>query len=156
MEPEVSELKEEVRELVERLDRVCDELESRPPRPKAATPGAKSVLVVEDNDDSRQILVCVLEHAGYAVIQAKDGREALAKLEEAVPSAVLLDVRMPRMDGIALSERLRANPKLRGVPVIAVSAIADHASVRKALRADAYFQKPVDLESLLETLPRLV
>lgn len=157
-------LRQDVRDLVQRLGRVCEELErsgsaARRARRETERTGetpSKTVMVVEDNEDARDILVTVLEHAGYATIAAGNGAEALAKLKQVVPSAILLDIRMPEMDGFALRKAMQDEPTLRRVPVIAVSAFVSFDGVRQALDADAYFQKPVDLEGLIQALPALL
>lgn len=123
---------------------------------KRRTRSSKTLLVVEDDADARKILATVLGRAGYAVLTAKNGIEALAKLEAVVPSAILLDLRMPGLDGWGFERMVRENPRLAHVPVVIVSALAELESARMGLNAALYFQKPIDLEELLHSLPTVI
>ncbi|HZR82650.1 MAG TPA: response regulator [Candidatus Binatia bacterium] len=112
------------------------------------------VLVVEDTDDSRDLLGAILELTGYRVEYATDGRDALDKLEAGLhPSLVLLDVAMPRMDGIELRSRLAEDPRFAGIPVVVFSGVYDIANLRRSLAVPA-FRKPVDVDQVLEMVAR--
>lgn len=116
----------------------------------------KSVMIIEDDDDGRDILATVLGHAGYATVCVSNGKDALTKLKKVIPSLIILDLQMPGMDGWTVDRSLKADPTLRRIPVVVTSAFANLASARMGVGAEAYFQKPIDLEALLETLPRLL
>lgn len=116
------------------------------------------ILVVEDNPDMRSGLQLALELEGYNVLAATDGAQALELLATSVPDLFLIDLKMPRMDGLALLAETRKNKAWRDVPVIVVTAVAESAieSDVKAQGVRAYFTKPFDLEALLETVARVV
>jgi CheY-like chemotaxis protein len=85
------------------------------------TPG-QSILVVDDDDDFRAALCEVLQQAGYPVVEAGSGEEALLRLEEETPGLVLLDLKMPGIDGWGVIERMRADARWAPVPVLILSA----------------------------------
>jgi len=86
------------------------------------------ILVVDDAPDNLDILQMRLESQGYEVATAGDGVEALEKIREMLPDLVLLDIMMPKMDGIEAVKRLKADPSLPFIPVILVTARADNAA----------------------------
>jgi CheY-like chemotaxis protein len=81
----------------------------------------KTILVVEDNDDLRQLFGHALKSAGFAVCEASDGPQALRCIENAAPDVVILDIRLPTLDGISVREELDAHPHTRRIPVIVVT-----------------------------------
>jgi class 3 adenylate cyclase/CheY-like chemotaxis protein len=109
------------------------------------------VLVVDDNDVNRDIFKTRLTTAGYQVIEAADGEEALVVARDRLPDLILLDVMMPKMDGFEVSRRLRADPKIAHIPVIMVTAKAAPDDVVAGLGAGAneYLTKPVDQKALV-------
>src|SRR4051812_36999661 len=82
------------------------------------------VLVAEDNPMNRELIRSILEDRGCEVVEAADGEEALAKIRESEPDLILMDVQMPRLDGIDALHRLRHDPILASIPVIALTAYA--------------------------------
>ena len=115
----------------------------------------RTILCVEDEADLRCDLVEELVAAGYRVIEAGDGREALHKLETEQPDAILCDITMPELGGYELMAKLRADrPDLAEVPFIFLTALADRADVLhgKNAGADDYLVKPVDYDDLLATI----
>src|SRR5437667_10411338 len=108
------------------------------------------ILVVDDVPDNVDILQMRLESQGYAVVTAADGLEALDKIRELLPDLVLLDVMMPKMDGIETVKRLKADAGLPFIPVILVTAKADAMDVIAGLESggDDYLTKPVDHAAL--------
>jgi adenylate cyclase len=108
------------------------------------------ILVVDDVPDNVDILQMRLEAQGYAVATAGDGIEALEKTRELKPDLVLLDIMMPKLDGIEAVKRLKADPSLPFIPVILVTAKADGADVVAGLESggDDYLTKPVDHAAL--------
>ena len=119
----------------------------------------KRVLVVEDSITSRLLLKHILEGAGYQVDTAVDGLDALSQLRQETFDAVVSDVEMPQLDGLALTERLRANPKTEDMPVILVTSLQSPQEKERGLRAgaDAYVVKGAfDQDNLLKTIRRLI
>jgi DNA-binding response OmpR family regulator len=120
-----------------------------------------SVLVVDDEPMARTLLRLMLVRAGFEVLEAADGQEALNKVKEQLPDIMILDVMMPGIDGFAVCEALRQEEATLELPVIMLSAKTDSVSVRRGLRAGAtkYLTKPVSQEELtrnvLETLESL-
>jgi chemosensory pili system protein ChpA (sensor histidine kinase/response regulator) len=118
--------------------------------------GDGRILVVDDDEDIRQIVALVLEPSGYRVAGAVNGFEALARLEAAEPPALMLvDLMMPLMDGAELMRAIKANPRLAGIPVVVMS--GHHAAREEALAVEAsgFLQKPVELDELLDLVRRL-
>jgi adenylate cyclase len=109
------------------------------------------ILVVYDVPDTVEILQMRLESQGYAVVTAGDGVEALEKIHELLPDIVLLDIMMPRMDGIETVKQIKADPSLPFIPVILVTARADAKDVIAGLESggDDYLTKPVDHAALM-------
>ena len=119
------------------------------------TAKTKTILIVEDDRDAREILTAVLGRAGYTTATAKNGKEALRKLKQFSPQLILLDLRMPEMDGWELDRLMKLDPVLRKIPVVVISAFARLESSRSGLDAAAWFQKPIDLRALLDLVPTL-
>ncbi|HLI10558.1 MAG TPA: response regulator [Alphaproteobacteria bacterium] len=109
------------------------------------------ILVVDDMAENVDILKARLESRGYEVVTASDGEAALAATREARPDLVLLDVMMPKLDGIEVTKRIKADPGLPFIPIILVTAKADAKDVISGLDAggDDYLTKPVDQASLV-------
>ena len=104
------------------------------------------ILVVDDNETNRDILVTRLETQGYELLQAADGEEALAAAKQYLPDLILLDVMMPKIDGIEVTRRIKADASMPFMPIILVTAKADSKDVVEGLNAgaDEYLAKPVD------------
>ena len=117
-----------------------------------------SVLVVDDDPMKRQLLRMILERAGFGVAEAADGAEALLSLDNKIPDLMTLDVMMPHMDGFAVCEQVRQNPKTADLPIIIVSARADGGSIREGLAAgaDRYLPQPVMPDKLIKTVNELL
>ncbi len=119
---------------------------------------AAQVLVIDDDADMRELVQIMLEDAGYTVTLAPDGAAALAVLRQAVrlPDLVLLDLRMPVMDGRAFRHAQLADPVWRTIPVIAFSADRDVHGVAAALGIEAVLPKPFTLAQLRATVQQYV
>lgn len=110
----------------------------------------RTVLVVDDEFGTVEVLVAALEDAGYRVLTAANGRRALERLEENKPDLVISDFMMPLMDGTALVTAMRTNASFRDIPVIMMSA-APEAALRKHLDGyEAFLRKPFRIPALLE------
>lgn len=116
------------------------------------------ILLVEDNENNRDMLSRRLQRKGYEVLLAEDGRQALEVAEAEKPDLVLMDMSLPEIDGWEATRRLKANPVTAGTPVIALTAHAMSGDREKALEAgcDDYDTKPVDLPSLLAKMEALL
>ncbi len=112
------------------------------------------ILVVDDDDDIRETVRALLEAEGYRVRTAENGADALAKLEERPSDVVLLDVRMPVMDGTELRRRLLGSASLRDVPIVFMSAYADLDEIARDLQVEQRLCKPFDLEDLHAAVER--
>lgn len=110
------------------------------------------ILVIEDNDDSRQLMAYLLEHAGHSLDLAGGGESGLAQAVADPPDLVLLDLHMPGMDGFQVIEALKREPEMNGVPVVAVTAVAMVGDREAVLGAgfDGYIPKPIAPESFTE------
>ena len=115
----------------------------------------RTVLVIDDEQDIREIFETMLRYDGYEVLSAGDGQQAMNLLRRgARPDAILLDLMMPQMDGWQFRVAQRQDPTLATIPVIAVS--ADRTAKAAAIDASAYLAKPVDVNALLFTLDRVL
>jgi len=116
------------------------------------------VLIAEDNAVNRELLRELLEARGYTVVEACDGQEALHMIELTQPDLLLLDISMPVLDGFAVVRKIRENPRLASLPVVAVTAIAMQGDRQRILNSnfDGYLSKPVDSRSLAGELERLL
>jgi two-component system CheB/CheR fusion protein len=116
-----------------------------------------TVLIVEDNADSREMLCAMLRHAGLICHDAQEGVAALALIDEVRPHAVILDVGLPEMDGLEVARRIRANPQNGTVCLIALTGYGrpgDHKATMEA-GFDYHLVKPVDPAELLTLLGQL-
>lgn len=111
---------------------------------------AKTILVAEDRDASRELIRTVLTAAGYVVIEACDGREAIERGLETLADLVILDLYMPHTDGFGVLQRLRAEKRYTGVPIIALTASAMAGESERAIASGftAYISKPVSMADL--------
>jgi two-component system, chemotaxis family, sensor kinase CheA len=100
-------------------------------------PERKSILIVEDSLTSRVLMKSILESAGYRVVTAVDGIDALAKLKSGAVDAVVSDVDMPKMNGFDLTARIRSDPGLPGLPVLLVTSLESEADRARGLEAGA-------------------
>ena len=113
--------------------------------------GPEKILIVEDEEATRETWAEFFENAGYVVVQAGDGQEALDMARSEHPDIVLLDLKLPRMDGYQVCQRLKGEPPTAHIPIIMVTAFLTGASdtVRGIeYGADDYLNKPVDLDVL--------
>ncbi|MCO8145842.1 response regulator [Rhodovulum tesquicola] len=118
----------------------------------------KTVLIVDDSPSVRQMVRKTLAGAGYQVIEADDGEQALAELDRARPDAILTDQNMPRMDGLSFIRSYRTRPASRGVPIVFLSTETrdDLRQEAKAAGALGWMTKPFDQAQLLTVVKRMV
>jgi CheY-like chemotaxis protein len=109
---------------------------------------AARILVVEDDDSIRELVDLVLSSAGYEVLTAADGEAALQEIGKAHPDLVLLDMRMPVMDGWEFARQYRARPEPHA-PIVVLTAARDAAQRAAEIHANGYLGKPFNMEELL-------
>jgi PAS domain S-box-containing protein len=116
------------------------------------------ILLVEDNEINIVVVGDYLRDRGYRLTVARNGREALALVEEARPDVILMDIQMAEMDGLEATRRLRAMPAFAATPIIALTALAMVGDRERCLEAGAneYLTKPVSLKKLVEVIQQFV
>jgi len=116
------------------------------------------ILVVDDVADNVEILRMRLESLGYEVIDAIDGEQALERVTADLPDLVLLDIMMPKIDGLEVTRWIKDDPELRTIPVVAVTAFAmkgDEERIREG-GCEAYLSKPISVGKFIETVRRFI
>lgn len=111
-------------------------------------------MIVDDDVIIRHMLRMLLEMEGYVISEAEDGVDALEKITDFQPHAIILDVMMPRMDGITLCKRLRSRPETATLPIIMLSGKTQMGAEEEGLAAgaNAYLRKPMNVADLLQLL----
>jgi CheY-like chemotaxis protein len=119
----------------------------------ASTP--KTVLVIDDDHDIRDLLVLILQTNGYQAAGVSNGKEAISYLRKtSPPSLILLDLMMPIMDAWEFRKAQQSDPKIGQIPVVLLSATDEVGEQVGPLCADSYLRKPIDFGQLLETVGR--
>jgi chemosensory pili system protein ChpA (sensor histidine kinase/response regulator) len=116
-------------------------------------------LIVDDSINIRRFLALTLEKAGYRVEQAKDGQDAIEKLESGLEvHAMVCDIEMPRLDGYGLLVRLKSHQEFQHIPVAMLTSRSSEKHKRLAIElgAKAYFSKPYNEHELLQTLEEMI
>ncbi|HTL13168.1 MAG TPA: response regulator [Bdellovibrionota bacterium] len=116
--------------------------------------GPKKVLIVDDDESLHNLLTPILKRAGLGVLNAKDGKEALALLElsDPLPNLILLDLGMPVMDGHHFRAAQKSKPHLKGIPVVVITSRATIETDMKNIDAKAFLKKPIEARLLLQTV----
>ena len=117
-----------------------------------------TVLVVEDDPANMKLAALLLRSAGYQILQAVDAQGAIALARSAQPDLVLMDIRLPGMDGLAATRVLKQDALTRGIKVIAVTGMAMAGDAQRAIDAgcDAYLSKPISYESFRATIEEVL
>jgi CheY-like chemotaxis protein len=110
------------------------------------------ILIVDDNPTNLKLACDVLQAEGFCVDRAADAEEARVVLARGVPDLVLMDIALPGMDGLSLTRQLKADPRFKGVPIIALTAFAMKGDDQKALDAgcEGYISKPIETRKLAQ------
>ncbi len=126
--------------------------------PRQSRVDKQSVMVVEDFDDTRQIIALELRREGYEVVELSDGREAVEAVRQRCPDLVLLDLSLPGCDGLSAAFRMREVGAMCHVPIVACTAhdAALHRDAALAAGCDEFLSKPLDLGRLKEVVVRLL
>ena len=119
---------------------------------------AKRILVAEDDPSLRKLLERTLAHAGYDVITAEDGEDALECAKRCDPDLLLLDIMMPRVNGLSVARQLSRDARTRSIPVIFVSAMGSQYSVSAGMTVGArsYITKPFNIPKLVDKVARII
>lgn len=109
------------------------------------------ILCVEDNPQNMRLVRKILQHAGYEVLEAIDGLSGVAKTEEEVPDLILMDINLPDIDGLEATNRIKQQPELVHIPIVALTANAMYGDEERILAAgcDGYLAKPVSKKQLV-------
>lgn len=112
---------------------------------------SKRILVVEDQEDNRKIVRDLVTASGYELVEAATGEEGLEAAARERPDLILMDIQLPGIDGYEVTRRIKANPDLRHIPIIAVTSFALSGDDKKAFAAgcDGYVTKPFSPRLLL-------
>jgi two-component system cell cycle response regulator DivK len=115
-----------------------------------------TIVLAEDNNESRYLFAYILKRAGCEVIQAQNGIEALESVRDRVPDLIIMDIQMPEMDGYEAVTRIRADSRLAKVPIVGLSAFAMATDKDKALQIGftGYIEKPIELDAFLSELSK--
>ena len=116
------------------------------------------ILVIEDQEDNRRIIRDLLTNSGYEIIEALTGQEGVSAAETHRPSLILMDIQLPDFDGYEATRRIKANPALSAIPIIAVTSYALSGDDVKAHKAgcDAYVSKPYSPRALLAKIREFI
>ena len=108
------------------------------------------IFIVDDNPINLKLVCDVLEFDGYTISRATDAEEAQEALQHTLPDLILMDIALPGMDGLTLTRKIKADERLRHVPIVALTAFAMKGDDQKALEAgcDGYITKPIDTRRL--------
>jgi chemosensory pili system protein ChpA (sensor histidine kinase/response regulator) len=138
-----------------RLSQRAEDVVATPVKAERST---RTVMVVDDSVTVRKVTSRLLERHGYEVVLAKDGLDAITKLEEIRPDIMLLDIEMPRMDGFEVASLVRHNPNLIGLPIIMITSRTGEKHRERAFQigVNAYMGKPFQEQQLLETISELL
>ena len=118
----------------------------------------KTILVVEDNELNLRLFCDLLNANGYRAHPVRDGRDALAKAREVSPDLIIMDIQLPHVSGLELIGQMKADPALKPVPIMAVTAYAgkgDEEQIRAA-GAEAYVSKPISVIKFIESVGAFV
>lgn len=116
-----------------------------------------AILVVEDNERNRKLVRTILEFRGFEVIEAIDGERGVALAKERQPILILMDIQLPKLDGISAFKQIRADPVTAAIPVVAVTASITPSERERVAAAgfNEYIPKPIDVEAFGQMVDRL-
>ena len=116
------------------------------------------ILIAEDDRDIRELIVISLTYAGYEVVSASDGQQAVDLIIEETPDLIMLDVRMPRLTGFEALEQIKERPEFKDTPVVILSAKGQEAEIQKGLDlgANQYILKPFSPDELIKKIDQIV
>ena len=118
----------------------------------------KRILLIEDNAPNRYLANFLLEARGWEMVHAEDGPTGVALAGQIDPVLILLDIQLPGMDGYAVAQALRSDPKLQAIPIVAVTSYAMAGDRERCLAAgcNGYIEKPIDPQTFAEEVERFI
>jgi len=118
----------------------------------------KKILIVEDNDLNLKLFRDLLEAHGYETIETKDGIEAIKFASTMNPDLILMDIQLPEISGLDITKRIKADPSIKHIPIIAVTAFAMKDDEQKILSAgcEAYISKPISIVPFMKTVKKFL
>jgi len=119
---------------------------------------SKKILVVDDEEGFLELLRQALEERGFEVATASNAVDAGIEMSSSLPSLILMDIRMPGINGMQACEAIKDNPNTKDVPIIIISALSDDSDIRRAKKMGIsdYFIKPVDIEKLIGRIKSII
>lgn len=119
---------------------------------------AKTVLIVEDNALNMKLFHDLLESRGYNILQTRDGLEALTIARQEMPDLILMDIQLPEVSGLQVTQWIKEDDSLKHIPVVAVTAFAMKGDEEKILEGgcQAYIAKPISVASFLSTVEKFL
>ncbi len=116
----------------------------------------KKILIVEDNDLNLKLFRDLLEAHGYETFETKDGLSAVSMVKALRPDLILMDIQLPEISGLDVTKKIKADPDISDIPIIAVTAFAMKDDEEKILRAgcQAYISKPISISHFMQTIDR--
>ena len=124
-------------------------------RQKAGPPG-KTILIVDDEFGVLEVLEFILSDAGFTVVSALNGQDALARLEETTPDLAIVDFMMPILDGSEVIKAIRSDKRVRDIPIILASALPEKTIRERCDGYTAFLRKPYKTEQLMEEISKLL
>ena len=118
-----------------------------------------TILIVDDDEKNRKLLKYILNNSGYHTLEVADGESALAEVRKSLPDLILMDYRLPGMDGIATAKSLKSEEKTTKIPIIMVTASAmggDKERILKESGCEAYISKPINIYEVLEIVKKYI
>jgi two-component system cell cycle response regulator DivK len=119
---------------------------------------AKTVLIVEDNELNMKLFHDLLEAHGYRTVETRNGVEAIDLARQHRPDLILMDIQLPEISGLEVTKRLKGDPELKAIPVVAVTAFAMRGDEERILEGgcQAYLSKPISIAKFIETIRHFV
>jgi two-component system cell cycle response regulator DivK len=114
----------------------------------------KTILIVEDEPRNMKLLHDLLQRFGYEIIEASDGEQGVKLAGEKIPDLILMDIMMPKMDGLEATRIIKADEKTKRIPIIALTSYAMKGDREKTIEAgcDGYIAKPIDIKEVLKAI----
>lgn len=116
------------------------------------------ILIADDNEMNRSLMVALLQRSGHEVLEAADGAQAVRLAKEHIPDLIIMDIQMPVLDGITALRMLRADESAKKIPVIAVTSYAMKGDREKFLKAgfDSYISKPINTKEVVKMIEQYI